>query len=186
MVVYVIVLLMLTIGFGASSIVQVTINKFSRNLEESQNNLEKANAEIKSKFEKLDFLTNAIQVGIWEKSVVDNSESWSPRLYQLLGFEANEIEGTYQNFVDRVHPSDIEILNQAAEESFKTGKASTIEIRVKTKDGNYKWVEATGKIKRDDKNRVTLLIGGILDINDRKVLENQLKVFVENAPAAKY
>ena len=184
MVVYVIVLLMLTIGFGASSIVQVTINKFSRNLEESQNNLEKANAEIKSKFEKLDFLTNAIQVGIWEKSVVDNSESWSPRLYQLLGFEANEIEGTYQNFVDRVHPSDIEILNQAAEESFKTGKASTIEIRVKTKDGNYKWVEATGKIKRDDKNRVTLLIGGILDINDRKVLENQLKVFVENAPAA--
>ena len=183
-VVYVIVLLMLIIGFGASAVVQHTIDKFSRDLEKSQNNLEKAHAEIKSKFDKLDFVTNAIQVGIWEKSVLDDSESWSPRLYQLLGFETDEFEGTYKKFVDRVHPSDKEVLNQAAEESFKSGEATTIEVRVKTKDGSYKWVEATGKIKRNNNNQVTLLIGGILDINARKILENQLKVFVENAPAA--
>ncbi|CAN0068686.1 unnamed protein product, partial [Chrysoparadoxa australica] len=122
--------------------------------------------------------------GICERNESDNKESWSPRLYELLGYEIDEIEGTYENFVKRVHPSDLKVINSAAEESLHTQQPSTIELRIKTKEGIYKWVEATGNIRRDQYGKVSQMIGGIIDINDRKILEDQLKVFIENAPAA--
>lgn len=181
---YIFISLMITLGFGVTVYSLNMTKRFSNDLEDSKKRLEQANLEIKSKFEKLEFLTGAIQVGIWEKSYRDHTESWSPRLYQLLGFKPNEFEGTYEKFLERVHPADLEMLNKAAARSLKLEKPSTVEIRVRMKCGAYKWVEASGNVKRGDDHKVVLMIGGVMDINQKKILESQLKVFVKNAPAA--
>lgn len=161
-----------------------TIKTYSDHLEEAQDQLEASIDEINRKVEKLEFLTGAIRVGIWEKSKEEDTEKWSEQLYSILGLEYNEVPGTLEEFIDRVHPSDRSILLDASEVSYKTCKPSTIEIRVRTKSGVYKWVEATGNVKRGADGKVNLMIGGVIDIHDRKVLENQLKAFVDNAPAA--
>ncbi|HEY9116589.1 MAG TPA: PAS domain S-box protein, partial [Roseivirga sp.] len=103
--------------------------------------------------------------------------------YSILGLENNEVLGTSENFIKRVHPSDREKLLTASERSIKTGIASRLELRVLTSDDSYKWIEASGNVKLNEAGNPTLLIGGVADITKRKILELQLKNFVEYAPA---
>lgn len=161
-----------------------TIKGYSENLALITHELHSTISEKNFEIEKFEFLTQAIKVGIWERNVLQGTESWSNQLFQIFGYEIGEIPGTYDEFLNRVHPNDRQLLIDASEASMKTGIPTTIEMRILTKNGSYKWIEATGNIKRDEFGKVALMVGGIEDIEDRKILENQLKVFVEHAPAA--
>ncbi|MEO9474891.1 MAG: ATP-binding protein [Cyclobacteriaceae bacterium] len=160
------------------------VSRYSHSLDNAREELISANQDAKIRLEKLEFLTESIQIGIWENNVKTKEQQWSARLYKILDFEPNEIEGTSKSFLERTHPSDLQKLLDASEISTKTGLSSAIELRVKTKGGDYKWVEAVGNVKRDAEGNPVLLIGGVMDINERRQLENQLRVFVANAPAA--
>ena len=160
-----------------------SIREISKSFQKAEEELIKATNEANSKVQKLEFLTKAIQVGIWERNLQDGTESWSDKLYGIFGYDPGQIPGTFKSFLDHVHPGDRQVLIDAGESSLKTGMPSTIQIRVLNSEGNYKWVEATGNILRDSEGKISLMMGGIIDINDRKVLENQLKDFVEYAPA---
>lgn len=160
------------------------VSRYSHSLDNAREKLISANEDAKLRLEKLEFLTESIQIGVWENNVKTNEQQWSARLYKILDFEPNEIEGTSKSFLERTHPSDVQKLLDASEISINTGLSSAIELRVKTKGNDYKWVEAVGNVKRDAEGNPELMIGGVMDINERRQLENQLRVFVANAPAA--
>ncbi|MEP0368426.1 MAG: ATP-binding protein [Cyclobacteriaceae bacterium] len=160
------------------------VSRYSHSLDKAREKLISANEDAKLRLEKLEFLTESIQIGIWENNVKTKEQQWSARLYKILDFEPNEIAGTSKSFLERTHPSDVQKLLDASEISSNTGMSSALELRVKTKGNDYKWVEAVGNIKRDAEGNSELMIGGVMDINERRNLENQLRVFVANAPAA--
>ena len=177
----------ISVLLSATTVLLVTLNAikhYSVRLEEAREDLQESVKLEKLKAEKLEFLTNSIKVGIWEKSIHENTESWSDALYTLLGYKKGEISGTAESFIGLVHPADVPILMDSTDSSIKTGLPSTIEVRVKMKSGDYKWVEATGNTQRSENGKISLLIAGIVDIHDRKVLEMQLKAFIERAPAS--
>ncbi|UII25691.1 ATP-binding protein [Fulvivirga maritima] len=149
----------------------------------TQQKLRRAKNEADFKVEKLRFLTHAVNVGLFEKSVVEGIESWSDELYRILGYEPGEIKGTVRNLFSRIHPSDKEKIQKLTYCEDCQKKVTILEIRLKTKRMGYKWFEVAGNIKRDQKGKVQLLIGRVLDIHERKVAENQLKAFIEYAPA---
>ncbi|WP_258104438.1 ATP-binding protein [Marinoscillum sp. MHG1-6] len=161
-----------------------SVKLYSNQLRNIQDQLKSAVSETNTKIEKLEFLTSAIKVGVWEYYRADDSEKWSDELYNILGYQTDELKGTFSEFLERTHPDDQQKLLDASDASRRTGIPSTIEIRVLTKHNGYKWVEATGNVRRDELGRTSLIMGGVIDIHGRKMLENQLKVFVENAPAA--
>ena len=44
--------------------------------------------------------------GIWDWDIEKKSLYYSPRFYDLLGYHENELAGTYESLLDRVHRDD--------------------------------------------------------------------------------
>ncbi|MBL3656003.1 hybrid sensor histidine kinase/response regulator [Fulvivirga sediminis] len=150
----------------------------------TQGSLRKAKNDAEFKVEKLRFLTHAVNVGLFEKSVVEQIEAWSDELYRMLGHKPGDMEGSIRNLFKKVHPADRGKIKKLIYRSGGQKKVTILELRLKTKSHGYKWFEVAGNIKRDKKGKVQLLIGRVLNIHERKVTENQLKAFIDYSPAA--
>jgi two-component system, sporulation sensor kinase A len=107
----------------------------------------------------------------------------SPVVRNVLGYDPDEIVGTLSysalHSEDFNHLSTSNLLHEADEETF--------ECRVKHKNGQYIWLEATIKAIQDDEGKIQHFIGIGRDISERKQAEDkirknneQLKSFIEN------
>ncbi len=114
--------------------------------------------------------------GIWDwMDVSKDEEYWSPRFLQLLDYQEGEIEPSYTNFLKLLHPSDFPKVKEAVEKHFEEGTPFDTEYRLKTKNGEYRWFRAKGKLSFDTATGVRRLTGSITDICDTKYAENRLK-----------
>jgi len=124
----------------------------------------------------LHFVEDALDAGIAEKNFVTGEENWSPKFFDLLGYSENEIAGTTENFINNLlHPDDKEMFSNAVENLHKTLKFKKTEIRLKTKQGKYKWFENTNMIELDEFGKPLRIIGTIIPINKKKNLQLQLQ-----------
>ena len=93
---------------------------------------------------------------------------------ELLGFEAHE---EYDMSLDIlrsfIHPADIENYLNKINSAIEANEDYQIELRLRKQDGNYRWFLDSGIINCDT-NETPVAVGSIIDINDRKVAEQQL------------
>ena len=101
-------------------------------------------------------------------------------LKKLLGYTNKEIIG--RSCLDFVHPKDKDRAIESLTTKFPT-RMSTIELRIKHKDGNWIWFEFRGQTFTNKEGVLnTLLISR--DISDRKSAEKRYKRLFENSPNA--
>ena len=114
--------------------------------------------------------------GIWDWDLQTGAQTHSPRWEELIGFAAGELDKGYAEFLSRVHPDDLALLD-AAVDAYLHGRATTyaVELRLRCKDGSWKWILSTGMIvSRDAQGKPTRMIGTHTDISDRKQAEQVL------------
>jgi PAS domain S-box-containing protein len=70
-----------------------------------------------------------------------------------------------------VHPDDVERLNRAS----SSGSASELELRVRNRDGKFRWILARFNPLRDEKGQITRWYTASTDIDDRKRAEEKLQ-----------
>ncbi len=111
----------------------------------------------------------------------------------MLGYEANEIENTFEEWGKRIHPDDQEKafadLNKhlAGETHYYSS-----EHRALCKNGKYKWILDRGKvISKTPEGKPLRVIGTHTDISEQiktqgalKESRDQLKIIIENTPLA--
>jgi len=135
-------------------------------------------------------------IGIWDWVDIDKKEQWwSSEFYNLLGYEEEEIEANIDNFRSLVHPDDEEKAFGALENhlSAGTGDSITLEYRLQTKSGEYRWFQGSAKATYDKDGNPIRMAGSIIDINNRKEAElnleeehNLLRTIIDNIPACVY
>ncbi|MDQ3661358.1 MAG: EAL domain-containing protein [Actinomycetota bacterium] len=91
---------------------------------------------------------------------------------RVLGYEQEELVG--RNTLDLAHPSDL----ASAQEDLldllqEPGGLRTITLRVRHKDGSWRWIEATGTNLLHDV-LVGFLVVNYRDVSERKALEGEL------------
>ncbi|HEY8905327.1 MAG TPA: PAS domain-containing protein, partial [Rhodoferax sp.] len=114
--------------------------------------------------------------GIWDCNLVTGEQTHSARWEEIIGFDAGELNQGYTQFLSRVHPDDVEVL-KVAQASYLEGRAPSymIELRMRCKDGSWKWIFATGLIvQRDAQGKPIRMIGTHTDISERKAAEQEL------------
>ena len=114
-------------------------------------------------------------VGIWLLDFRTNQRLWSSQSKALFGFSETQ-EVTTEMFLNALHPDDRlrwhEVFNQTL-----TGHSEyQIEYRVLWPDGSLHWLEAKGSTARDESGQVIRMEGVLLDIGERKRLEEELAV----------
>jgi two-component system, sensor histidine kinase and response regulator len=117
-----------------------------------------------------------IQEGHWEVDLSNSSHWASPTYYALLGYEPGEITFDTVAKVQRiVHPEDNPLATQLAAEHVCSGVPYTTELRVRTKDGTYRWFQLRARAEQDASGRAIRLAGSIRDIHQQRLTEDSLE-----------
>lgn len=97
----------------------------------------------------------------------------SPSSLALLGHPAEELIGT--KLTESLHPDDVPIaLSFLGELSGSSGHESSLELRIRHRDGSWRHVELFATDLRTDA-AVSGIVLNTRDISERKVLEDQLR-----------
>jgi PAS domain S-box-containing protein len=79
-----------------------------------------------------------------------------------------------------IHPDDLEEVSQRTELTLRTGTPYSAEYRIRRLDGNYLWVQASGRCEFDATGRPLRFPGVLIDINERKTAEASLLKFTRD------
>jgi PAS domain S-box-containing protein len=96
-----------------------------------------------------------------------------------LGYAPNKLKGDLDTFKKILHPEDNKRTFAVINKCFKEKQPYKIEYRLKTKTGTYCWFLATGVTKYDNAKKPIRMVGSIIDINNRKATESDLKEKIE-------
>src|SRR5688572_1338619 len=103
---------------------------------------------------------------ILSRPTVDGILYASPAIERMLGFKMDELRGT--EVMDLVHPEQREAaIKLRAELLRQPGKVSVDEVRVRHKDGSYRWTELTRKNLLEEPS-VRAVVFNFRDITERK------------------
>lgn len=131
-------------------------------------------SELRLSEERLHRSQTFANIGTWDWNVATGELYWSERIAPLFGYIEGSLETTYDNFLAAVHPDDRELVTEAVDRCVNEGTEYNIEHRVVWPDGQIRWVQERGDVIRDD-NQVPLhMLGVVIDIHERKVVEQSL------------
>ncbi len=130
-------------------------------------------------------------IGSWELNLKTNTLTWSDETHRIFEIAPGEFSGTYEAFLESIHPDDREAVNQAYTRSVQEKKPYAIEHRLLMPDGRIKWVKEQGETYYDDAGQPWRTIGTVLDITAHKEAERAINAsetrfrhLFENSPVA--
>ena len=112
-------------------------------------------------------------IGTWDWNIKTGELYWSERIAPLFGYAVGELETTYDNFLNALHPDDRDNVLNAINLCIEEGKEYNIEHRIVWPDGQIRWVHERGDVVRDDQGIPHHMLGVITDINQEKTLQIQ-------------
>jgi two-component system cell cycle sensor histidine kinase/response regulator CckA len=129
------------------------------------------------------------KLGSWTWDVASDRVSWSDELCRIYGMEPQQSVGSFQAYLDRVHPEDRKRAKQVIENAFRERKQFSLEERVIRPGGEVRWLYSTGAVIVDSAGEPTRMIGVCHDITADKRAEEALRAsetkyrsLVENLP----
>jgi PAS domain S-box-containing protein len=144
----------------------------------------KASEKLKRSEERYALALKGRQAGIYEWFVAEDRVELSEHWKNLLGYQASEIGFiSLDIFLGMVHPDDVARTSTAVQRHMVEKTPYQNEVRLKTRDGSYRWFQDTGIAKTDADGRLQVVIGAIIDIHDRKLAEE--KILLQNELLAK-
>jgi PAS domain S-box-containing protein len=127
--------------------------------------------------EYLQQVLDATNDGIWDYDLASGRFACSERFAEILGYKSEEIQDFGCFCKDNIHPEDAERFRETFE-GYVHGRLPryATEFRLKTKEGDYKWIYTRGQaLRRDAAGKATRIVGVHADITDRKQAEEKLK-----------
>ena len=101
---------------------------------------------------------------------------FSDRWYELFGYEKGEIDEANGGWKTIIHPDDA-IEADKARKLHLEGKTPfyNCEYRMRTKNGQYKWLNVRGKVLQDHNGKNIRFAGSLIDITEKKEYETKLQ-----------
>jgi PAS domain S-box-containing protein len=124
---------------------------------------------------KLRVAAHALGMGLFSIDVQHDRASWDPTMYAILGQARDPRPETLAAYLRAVHPDDRSAVARALDRIIEFGEFDDLEHRVIRHDGEVRWVLCKGAVVRDAEQRVVKLVGGVLDITDRREFEARMR-----------
>ena len=156
-------------------------NKRITKLEKHKIESKQTKKELEKTRERLELAMDAGEHGFWDWNLDTNDVYFSPRYYTMLGYEPGELPMRLETWVNLMHPDDRKIIVPEVKEYVKNTQPYDVEFRLKTKNGNWRWISGRGKsYKKDEDGIIHRAIGVHVDITERKQAEETLKQSEKN------
>lgn len=134
-----------------------------------------AQAALRDSEERLHLAAEVAQIGMWDRDLKSNRLYWSATEERLMGYEPGTFPGTYEAFLELIHPADRPVQVEARQQAIATDGQYQSELRFRLRDGRERWGLVRGKVICDAQGVPQRILGIELDITERKRAEEALR-----------
>jgi PAS domain S-box-containing protein len=148
--------------FASEQLARGTAERLVRALRESQ--------------ERFQFVARATNDAVWDSDLVSEALWWNEGIQTLFGYTPEEVGPDVSWWYEQIHPEDRDRVVSDIHAAIDRGAESwSAEYRYRRADGSYAQVFDRGYVLHDGDGRATRMIGAMMDITQRKQLEDELR-----------
>ncbi len=113
--------------------------------------------------------------GLWDWNLRTNRIRLSARWKEMIGYGDGELTANAQEWLDRIHPDDIEAVREAMAAHIDSRTTEfRAEYRLRHRDGSWRWMAGRGIVLRDAQGTACRMAGSQADITDSRRTAEQL------------
>ncbi|MEO7160828.1 MAG: PAS domain S-box protein [Polaromonas sp.] len=152
-------------------------NRMAECMQAHQGALEAELVRSKASQEKLQDAQRLARIGYLQIDRVSGQIWWSDEIYEIFGVERSLLDGTYDSFLQRIHPADREAFTLARDAAVTAGVPLETEFRVVTMAGEVRWIHQFCRVQCDVDGRQTSRRSGVLqDITEKYQAQAHLRL----------
>jgi two-component system, cell cycle sensor histidine kinase and response regulator CckA len=142
----------------------------------------KAEEEERRIQERFEMAVSGSRDGLWDWDLRTNEFYFSPRWKSMLGYEEDEISNCMESFIELLYPADRARATTTVQEHL-AGRTSEyeVELRMRHKDGSFRWILTRGVALRDAHGVPYRMAGCHTDVTERKRTEESLQLAMAGA-----
>jgi two-component system sensor histidine kinase/response regulator len=151
--------------------------------QESVDRLKQIEQDLSSSVERTNRALFGGDLAWWDWDYKTGTVSYNENRARMLGYGVNELPQQYDKIIRMIHPDDYEPTMARLEQHLSGIHPNyEAEFRLKTKSGEWRWFFDKGKIVETDiLGKPVRLAGVLIDIHERKNIENELVVARDKA-----
>ena len=115
-------------------------------------------------------------LGTWQWDMSTGITTWDPVLEAMFGLAPGTFDGTFETYVETLHPDDRAAVLRKVQETLAAGDTYAVRHRVRWPDGSVRWIEGVGQVTRDPDGTPTGTIGCTRDVTAQVEAEQRLQV----------
>ncbi|HTX23857.1 MAG TPA: PAS domain-containing protein [Steroidobacteraceae bacterium] len=116
------------------------------------------------------------QEGHFETELETGKHWASDSYYALLGYTRGELNLDTLEKVDAlIHPDEVHTIHALGATHFVSGSPFDVDLRLRHKDGTYRWFRTRGRAERNAQGRLFRYSGSVQDIHKQRLTEDALK-----------
>ena len=135
----------------------------------------KAVEALRTAEERMRFALKNAEVGIWDMDYATGVLQWSETVEAQYGLQPGTFGGTFEAFVERIHPDDRDAVMETFDKAMKSGADFSIVNRSLWPDGTVRWLRGAGRVLLDKDGKPVRGLGISLDDTQRRTLEEQYR-----------
>ncbi len=141
-------------------------------------------AELRDSEERLRLALEAAHVATWDWDVRSGAVRWSEGADRVFGAPGGGAPGTAEAYLALVHEEDRPTAARAVQSALESGSQRyTVRHRVIDREGAVRWIEAYGRVVRDEQGRAVRTRGAALDVTDRQAIEAEREELIRELEA---
>ena len=125
--------------------------------------------------ERMRFALEAAGVGIWDMDYTTGVLRWSEILESQYGLQPGTFGGTFEAFVERIHPDDRKSVIETIATAVKAGSDFSTQHRSIWPDGTGRWLSGAGRVLLGEHGEPVRAVGITQDVTERHTLEEQYR-----------
>lgn len=138
-----------------------------------------AEEELKKREHQLAVAQQIAHIGSWEWDITTDSVRWSDELFKIFGVDRTKFAGTYQHYLDLVHPDDRRTADFFIRDALRKASSFKFEHRITLQNGSIRDIESRGDIILDAKGRPAMMTGTAQDITEQKKASQALRTLAK-------
>ncbi len=123
--------------------------------------------------ERMRFALEAAGIGIWDMDYTTGVLRWSQTIEAHYGLRPGTFGGTFESFVERIHPDDRASVLETVGKAIKSGSDFSVQNRSIWPDGSVRWLNGAGRIHFGEHGEPVRAVGISQDVTERRALEEQ-------------
>lgn len=127
--------------------------------------------QLRQATEKMNEAERLASLGSWSYDIATDTTVWTAETFRLMDIDPADTVPDFEMMLSRYYPEDRGVLRQAILDAIDQGRPHDLELRLRLRNGQTRWVRVQGRAVRDESGKIVGLVGSGQDVTLNKESE---------------